>query len=363
MFRITRLKLWCVCVPLIGLAYASPLQMRAAVISGSHPASLNHTECSAPSSHPDSDPAVTTSASACEVALSGPLLAPRTSDQQTQASVAPASSAAATAYTATPVEDMVYQVNQLRVSKGLSPVKSNDVLAVAANDFAIRMGGSNFFSHNDPDNGCNKPWDRMTAAGYTNWNLAAENIAAGYNTAAAAMDGFINSPSHYNTLVNPKLREVGVGLFRDETDGNNVRLISSCPNFTNTSGPFVFYWVQDFGSRYSNGMPVLPVIINNEAPVADGQIVTLYVYGGENGQPQWVTQMRFSFDGSNWSAYEPYAAQKTLGLPRGTGMKTVYAQLMNAAGAVQTVSDSIFLDDPMFTAQMPFHAYMPLTVK
>ena len=54
---------------------------------------------------------------------------------------------------------MVYQVNQLRVSKGLSPVKSNEVLAVAANDFAIRMGGSNFFSHNDPDNGSNKPWD------------------------------------------------------------------------------------------------------------------------------------------------------------------------------------------------------------
>ncbi len=364
MIKITRLKKWTLCGCLFSLAYILPLQARAE--SSVRTLEQNHKN-NASTSCTDFVPSIEMAqtaesiSSACPVALSGPLIASESSTGSAPPSTGSVL-ATSTAPEVTPVEEMVYQVNQLRASKGLSPLKANATLSAAAQDFATRMGGSNFFSHNDPDNGCSKPWDRMQAAGYVNWNFAAENIAAGYNSATTAMTGFINSPSHYNTLVNPNLREIGVGLFNDQSDANNVRLISTCPSFTGTSGPFTYYWVQDYGSHYVNSAPMLPIVIDQEAPNTASRDVTVYVYGNEYGQPQWVSQMRFSTDGTTWTAFEPYAAQKTITLPRGTGMKTVYAQLKNATGTTQSVSDSIFLVDssvPVNPVTMPYHVYMP----
>jgi Cysteine-rich secretory protein family len=57
-----------------------------------------------------------------------------------------------------------------------------------------------------------KPWDRMRAEGYS-WNGAAENIAAGYGTPAAAYLGWWNSTGHRVGMFNAGLREIGVGIF------------------------------------------------------------------------------------------------------------------------------------------------------
>ena len=368
MTKITRLSQWSMCGCLIGLAYMLPLQARAQVAvqtSAINPSQQLHknysnhwnTNCADVVPATQSAAVISATSPACSVALSGPLIASNLSAGSVVTDPSATVATTPTTPAITPLEDMVHQVNRLRASKGLAPLKANPQLATAAQSFATRMGGNNFFSHNDPDNGCVLPWDRMEEAGYINWNFAAENIAAGYNTASSAMDGFINSPSHYNTLVNPKLREIGVGLFNDQVDSNNVRLINSCPSYANMSGPFMFYWVQDFGARYVSGMPLLPIVIDYEAPIAASRDVTVYVYGGEYGQPQWVTQMRFSADGVTWSAFEPYAAQKAITLGRGTGLQTVYAQLKNAAGAVQTISDSIYSVDSTFL--MPFNLFMP----
>lgn len=57
-----------------------------------------------------------------------------------------------------------------------------------------------------------KPWDRIRAEGYS-WNGAAENIAAGYATPAAAYLGWWNSTGHRVGMFNASLREIGVGIF------------------------------------------------------------------------------------------------------------------------------------------------------
>ncbi|NJM39879.1 MAG: CAP domain-containing protein [Anaerolineae bacterium] len=243
--------------------------------------------------------------------------------------------------TPTPAEEMVYLVNLLRkdpnrdgnFDDGVPPVKLNTSLMAAAQAFADRMATGNFFSHNDPDFGCNRPWDRMKTAGYTGYRTAAENIAAGYNSAEAGLKAFEDSPAHYATMINANLREVGVGLKMDTNDSNNVRLITACPNYQNTSGPYMFYWVQDYGSRWATGQPVLPIIINDEAFTTTSRQVTLYIYGGESSSSQWAKSMRFSTDNTTWTAYEPWQVTKSFTLPAGAGYKTVYVQLKNTAPA------------------------------
>jgi hypothetical protein len=57
-----------------------------------------------------------------------------------------------------------------------------------------------------------------------------------------------------------------------------------------------------------------------------------------------AARMRFSNDGSTWSAWEPYAAGKRWTLTAGDGEKTVYAQFADGAGNRVGASDGIILD-------------------
>jgi uncharacterized protein YkwD len=272
----------------------------------------------------------------------------------------------ANAPTPTPAEEMVYLLNVLRKdpnrdgnpSDGIPPVKLNAHLMVAAQGFADRMANGNFFSHNDPDFNCNRPWDRMKTAGYLGYRTAAENIAAGYDNAEAGIKAFEKSAPHYATMINANLREVGIGMKMDTNDSNNVRLITTCPNYQNTSGPYMYYWVQDYGSRWIGSVPVLPIIINDESFMTNARLVTLYVYGGESNSTKWATEMRFSTDNATWTAYEPWQPVKSLNLPEGSGFKTVYAQLKNASGVTQIVSDTIYLQDDTKMTPSKFN-YIP----
>lgn len=53
-------------------------------------------------------------------------------------------------------------------------------------------------------------WDRLSAEGY-GWNLAGENIAAGYVTAASVYVGWWHSAGHRQNMLNRNFREIGNG--------------------------------------------------------------------------------------------------------------------------------------------------------
>jgi hypothetical protein len=58
-----------------------------------------------------------------------------------------------------------------------------------------------------------------------------------------------------------------------------------------------------------------------------------------------VASMRFSNDGTTFSAYQPYAATATWSLTPGSGTKTVYAQFRDGDGNESAVvSDTVVLD-------------------
>jgi uncharacterized protein YkwD len=55
------------------------------------------------------------------------------------------------------------------------------------------------------------PSDRVSDAGYA-WRTVGENVAWGYPSVAAVMDGWLGSPGHCANLMNPAFEELGVGL-------------------------------------------------------------------------------------------------------------------------------------------------------
>jgi uncharacterized protein YkwD len=72
---------------------------------------------------------------------------------------------------------------------------------------------------------------RATRAGHS-WRLIGENIAAGQPSAREAVDGWIESPGHCASLMNPAFNEMGAGYAI-----SRVRM----PGFV--------YWTQVFGVR------------------------------------------------------------------------------------------------------------------
>jgi uncharacterized repeat protein (TIGR01451 family) len=235
-------------------------------------------------------------------------------------------------------EDQVMEiVNQERWTNGqLPPLKRNDFLNASSTTHSSNMAVRNFFAHCDLDTGT-KPWDRMTAAGYTGWSYAAENIAAGYATPAAVMTAWMNSSGHRANLLSTSSREIGIGYLMQSGDQSNVRgdANGDCAADGSPGGPYSRYWTQNFGRRNT----VYPVVVNREAFQATEALVDLYVYGAG-----WASQMRFRNELGTWSDWMPYAENTTWVLSAGNGLKTVNCEIKNSGGTVYAQSDQIHLN-------------------
>lgn len=125
-------------------------------------------------------------------------------------------------------QDVFELVNEIRVENGLKEFVYNETLAQTARAHSEDMLERGFFAHENPDG--ETPSDRMTAAGI-HWSRAAENIAAGYKTPEAVVEGWMNSPGHRANILG-ECEEMGVGL-----------AISQDSNDT-----YGYYWTQNFAT-------------------------------------------------------------------------------------------------------------------
>jgi len=103
----------------------------------------------------------------------------------------------------------------------VATVTWNDQLANAALSHSNDMNANNYFNHAGLNG--SSAGDRITAAGYT-WRAYGENIAKGYLTEQAVMDGWIKSEGHCKNIMSANFKEMGVGRVGT-------------------------YWSQEFGSR------------------------------------------------------------------------------------------------------------------
>jgi len=145
--------------------------------------------------------------------FSEPLVALRGADRignasQTDTSPAPAPPPAPTA--STQVQQVLDLVNAERTSRGLVPVSLSAELNTASHAHTERQAADGSIFHQDPQDG-SSPGDRIGRAGYS-FSTWGENVAAGYPTAEAVMNGWMTSPGHCRNILNPGFTEMGVGF-------------------------------------------------------------------------------------------------------------------------------------------------------
>jgi subtilisin-like proprotein convertase family protein len=87
------------------------------------------------------------------------------------------------------------------------------------------------------------------------------------------------------------------------------------------------------------------VNIDGGADTTSTASVTLNVGASDPAPSSGIAQMRFSNDGTSWSAYQAYAATAAWTLAPGDGTKTVFAQFRDADGNASALSsDSIIVE-------------------
>ncbi|UHG93524.1 CAP domain-containing protein [Spirosoma oryzicola] len=148
------------------------------------------------------------------------------------------SGARAAVSTSTQQQEVLTYINQARskpcqcgttVYPAVPALALNSLLTSASDKHAVDMATNNYFSHTGKDG--SQPWDRMTREGYK-WRAAGENIAAGYATTRAVVDGWLKSEGHCKNIMSANFKEVGVGY------GYSA------------SSTYKHYWVTDFGTKY-----------------------------------------------------------------------------------------------------------------
>lgn len=121
-------------------------------------------------------------------------------------------------------QQVIDLTNQERLKLGLAPLRMDGMLNASAELHSQDMATRNYFSHQGMDG--TQPWDRMRSQGYT-YSRAAENIAFGQLTPQQVVNDWMNSPGHRRNILDPNLKDIGVGYYNG-------------------------YWTQNFGTLMSN---------------------------------------------------------------------------------------------------------------
>jgi uncharacterized protein YkwD len=106
------------------------------------------------------------------------------------------------------------------------PLNVSRKLTDAAEDHAHDMLTKQYFEHRGADG--SQPKDRVLRAGYEP-RLSGENIALGPESAEEVVAGWLKSPGHCANIMEPRFRDIGVGLASGKKRGQ-------------------IYWVQTFGN-------------------------------------------------------------------------------------------------------------------
>src|SRR5689334_19895352 len=119
--------------------------------------------------------------------------------------------AAAAALDSAAAAQRVLEITNLERGKaGLAALVLSPQLNDAAQGYAQVLASGDCFAHTCgpvPDFGV-----RFRDAGYTGWSAIAENIAAGYATPEAVVDGWMASPGHRQNILTPAFTDMGAGV-------------------------------------------------------------------------------------------------------------------------------------------------------
>ncbi|MBQ7921913.1 MAG: SafA/ExsA family spore coat assembly protein [Clostridia bacterium] len=105
-------------------------------------------------------------------------------------------------------QQVVDLVNRIRVQNGLKELKHNWELSRVARFKSQDMCDNRYFSHTSPTYG--SPFTMIRNFGIS-FRTAGENIAKGYTSPEAVVNGWMNSTGHRQNILNPSYTQIGVG--------------------------------------------------------------------------------------------------------------------------------------------------------
>ncbi|MBP3496130.1 MAG: SafA/ExsA family spore coat assembly protein [Clostridia bacterium] len=105
-------------------------------------------------------------------------------------------------------KEVVRLVNDIRRENGLNELTYDWELSRVARYKSQDMKDNNYFSHTSPTYG--SPFEMMKSFGIS-YRTAGENIARGYSTPQAVVNGWMNSKGHRANILNASFTRIGVG--------------------------------------------------------------------------------------------------------------------------------------------------------
>jgi uncharacterized protein YkwD len=152
------------------------------------------------------------------------------------------------------IQEVVNLTNKKRSDAGLSTLTLNQTLSNAAYVKGVDMINKDYWAHVSPDG--TQPWAFFKNAGYK-YRYAGENLARDFSNATDAVNAWMNSPTHRDNMLNPKYKEIGIGIVEGDLAGSDTTII-----------------VQFFGATYSDqirepiAQAVSTEVSNTPAPTA-----------------------------------------------------------------------------------------------
>ncbi len=194
----------------------------------------------------------------------------------------PSRALSATEYTA---QQLIQEVNALRVSQGLPAYQVNSILMQIAQAHANYMAASGQITHYGPNG--ERPYQRALAAGYplagdlSQGGFFSENIIGGSNLSPkAAVQVWQGDAPHLNTMLSTNLQEIGAGMA--VRNGYYYYVIDCArPTTSRTPKPYTPGPGLPVPSTFSAGEWIMPVF--TVTPREDGRVIHVV----QSGQTLW----------------------------------------------------------------------------
>jgi LysM repeat protein len=182
--------------------------------------------------------------------------------------------------------DLIAEVNALRVANGLPAYTVNQILMQVAQDQANYMAATGQIAH--------RPGltQRLLDAGYplagdlSQGGFRAENITGGNKTAAQAVQGWIGDALHTNTMLSPNLSEIGAGVAKV---GNTYYMVIECALPTTNGQPQAYTPAADDPAAATSGPSNFIVPITISTPDENGLVYHEVQYG----QTLWAIAIEY----------------------------------------------------------------------
>lgn len=194
----------------------------------------------------------------------------------------PGHAAPATGYTA---QQLIQEVNALRLANGLPPYQMNSILMQIAQAHVEYMAATGQITHYGPNG--ERPYQRALAAGYplagdlTQGGFFSENIIGGSGMSPqAAVQAWQGDAPHLNTMLSPNLQEIGAGVA--VRDGYYYYVIDCArPTSNRTPQPYTPGPGLPAPGTFPPGEYMMPVF--TVTPQADGRVI----HTVQTGQTLW----------------------------------------------------------------------------